>query len=161
MSQAFRFESILNLRHRERDEAAASVDEVRRAIAIVDSQVDELKQEVAELDGDRKVALSGSIAVAALMEIQRHQLILLGQIQYLSQQRGKLVQEEERRQAKLVKAQQALKSMEKLAEKHVDELQQKESKSMQSRLDEWSNTRAISTPWAFGTSDSASREGAN
>ncbi len=41
---SFRFESILRLRIRERDRAAHAVEEVARAIAIIDEKIDATRQ---------------------------------------------------------------------------------------------------------------------
>lgn len=144
MSMPFRFDSILKLRLRQRDAAAMAVDEVVRAVRVIDDQLADLKQEISTLDGERKQSLTGTVAVAQLMEIQRHQLMLLGNVQYLNQQRGKLIQEKTRRDYALLKAQQALKSLEKLREKRLSEAETIEAASVQSRLDEWSNTRVVS-----------------
>lgn len=146
MTSSFRFDSILHLRHRQRDAAAMAVDEVARAIRILDDQLTELQQEITSLDGERKLALRGTVSVGQLMEIQRHQLMLLGNVQYINQQRGKLLHEKTRRDSALLKAQQALKSLEKLKEKQKADDEFRAAALMQSRLDEWANTRAIIRP---------------
>ena len=84
MSFQFRFASILQLRCRERDLAAASVEEVTRAIAMVDSQMDESKSELAGLAEQRRFASTGNVTIGSLLDFQRHQLVLLGNIQFLS-----------------------------------------------------------------------------
>ncbi len=157
MTSSFRFDSILQLRHRQRDAAAMAVDEVARAIRILDDQLTELQQEITSLDGERKLALRGTVAVGQLMEIQRHQLMLLGNVQYINQQRGKLLHEKTRRDSALLKAQQALKSLEKLKEKQKADDEFRAAALMQSRLDEWANTRAIIRPTG-STSISGNRQ---
>jgi flagellar export protein FliJ len=144
MSRHFRFDSIIKLRTRQRDSAALAVDEVIRAIRVIDDQLTDIQQEVSSLDGERKLASVGNIAVGQLMEIQRHQLMLFGNIQYLNHQRGKLLQEKSRRDHALLKAQQALKSLEKLRERRLSEAEIHDALRVQSRLDEWSNTRSVS-----------------
>ncbi len=69
--------------------------------------------------------------------------MLLGNVQYINQQRGKLLHEKTRRDSALLKAQQALKSLEKLKEKQKADDEFRAAALMQSRLDEWANTRAI------------------
>ncbi len=59
MTSSFRFDSIMQFRHRQRDAAAMAVDEVARAIRILDDQLAELQQEITSLDGERKLALRG------------------------------------------------------------------------------------------------------
>ncbi len=154
MTKPFRFESILQLRQRQRDTAAMAVDEVVRAVRILDDQLIDLQQEISALDTARKIASYGTIAVGQLMEIQRHQLMLLGNVQYLNQQRGKLLQEKTRRDFALLKAQQALKSLEKLKEKRINEETFRDAQLAQGRLDEWANTRAIVQQSAVSSSKS-------
>ena len=143
MSFRFRFASILQLRCRERDTAAASVEEVDRAISLVDRQVDDAQSELNEIAELRKAASVGNVLVGDLMDFQRHQLVLMGNIQFLSQQKSTLVQEKIRRDFKLMKAQQAVKSFENLSDQQQAESQRIEAERLQSRLDEWSNTRVV------------------
>jgi len=144
MSFRFRFASILQLRCRERDTAAAGVEEVDRAISLVDQQIEDSRAELNDLAEQRKAASTGNVAIGSLMDFQRHQLILMGNIQYLSQQRSTLLQEKTRRDIKLMKAQQAVKSFENLSEQQNAEFKKIEAERLQSRLDEWSNTRVVS-----------------
>ncbi|MDZ4851534.1 MAG: flagellar FliJ family protein [Pirellulaceae bacterium] len=143
MSPPFRFASILQLRIRERDLAASAVEEVVRAMAMIDSQVDEARMELQSLVHERKMASTGNVAVSNLLDFQRHQLVLMGNIQFLTQQRSTLLQEKQRRESKLMKAQQAMKSFENLSEQQQNEAQRLGNERLQSRLDEWSNTRSV------------------
>ena len=143
MSPPFRFASILRLRIRERDLAASAVEEVVRAMAMIDSQVDEARAELQSLVHERKMASTGNVAVSNLLDFQRHQLVLMGNIQFLTQQRSTLLQEKQRRESKLMKAQQAVKSFENLSEQQQNEALRLENERLQSRLDEWSNTRSV------------------
>jgi flagellar protein FliJ len=144
MSFHFRFDSILQLRCRERDVAASAVEEVHRAISLVEAQLQETQAELNELANQRKNASTGNVAVNSLLDLQRHQLILIGNTQHLLQQISTLEQEKTRREIKLMKAQQAVKSFEKLREQQQEEAQRQEALRLQSRLDEWSNTRVVS-----------------
>lgn len=144
MSFHFRFDSILQLRCRERDFAASEVEEVQRAISLVETQLEETQSELNELAEQRKSASTGNVAVGNLLDFQRHQLVLIGNSQHLRQQISTLEQEKTRREIKLTKAQQAVKSFEKLREQQDEEAQRQEALRLQTRLDEWSNTRVIS-----------------
>jgi flagellar export protein FliJ len=146
MTRNFRFASILQLRLRDRDKAVQAVEEVKLAIRTIDDQLQSIQSELAGLDSEKRQALQGAVAITSLLGIQRHQLILLGNIQYLSQQRGKLLQESHRREYRLMKTQQAVKSMEKLQERYRLEALARDDKLLQSRLDEWSNTQAGRLP---------------
>ncbi len=132
MSFQFRFDSVLQLRNRERDTAAGAVSEVRRAIEMVDGKIEELQMELADLDRQRRDSLLGAIELNPLIEVQRYQLLLIGQIQYLQKQRETLVVEQHRREAILVKAQQAVKSFEKLEEHQRQEHAKVEASQLQS-----------------------------
>jgi flagellar export protein FliJ len=57
--------------------------------------------------------------------------------------RALLVQELERRQAKLLKCQQALKSLVNLRERHQLHAEEAELKREQHTLDEWSQTQSV------------------
>ncbi len=144
MSFHFRFDSVLQLRYRERDIAASAVEEVHRAISLVEAQLDETQAELNKLAEQRKNASTGNVAVSSLLDLQRHQLILIGNTQHLKQQISTLAQEKARREIKLMKAQQAVKSFEKLREQQQEEAKRQEALRLQSRLDEWSNTRVVS-----------------
>ena len=143
MSFQFRFASILQLRMRERDVAASAVEEVMRAMTLLDSQLERTQAELHELDEQRKHSSTGKVAISSLLDLQRHQLILIGHTQHLKQQRSTLEQERTRREITLTKAQQAVKSFEKLQEQQQAESIRIEAHRLQSRLDEWSNTRVV------------------
>jgi len=138
-----RFDSIEMLRERERDAAAALVSEVRRAVEIVDERIHENQQEIAAMNQEQQVVSQGNISIRELTEIQRYQLVLLGQIQHLQGQRATLIDEQNRREAVLLKAQQSLKSLQKLHEQYRQEALVIDAARLQSRLDEWSNTRTV------------------
>jgi len=143
MTKKNRFDSIEMLRERERDAAAALVSEVRRAVEIVDERIHENQQEIAAMNQEQQVVSQGNISIRELTEIQRYQLVLLGQIQHLQGQRATLIDEQNRREAVLLKAQQSLKSLQKLHEQYRQEALVIDAARLQSRLDEWSNTRSV------------------
>jgi flagellar export protein FliJ len=143
MTKKNRLESIETLRERQRDAAAALVNEVRRAIEIVDERVHSNQQEIAAMNKEQQQVSQGSISIRDLTEIQRYQLVLLGQIQHLQGQRATLLEEQNRRESVLLKAQQALKSLQKLQEQYRQEAFALDAARLQGRLDEWSNTRTV------------------
>ncbi len=143
MTKANRFNSIELLRERERDAAAALVNEVRRAVEIVDERIHANQQEIAEMNKEQQSVSHGMISIRDLTEIQRYQLVLLGQIQHLQGQRATLIEEQTRREALLLKAQQSLKSLQKLQEQYRQEALVIDAARLQGRLDEWSNTRTV------------------
>jgi len=143
MTKKNRFDSIEMLRERERDAAAALVSEVRRAVEIVDERIHVNQQEIGKMNTEQQLVSQGNISIRELTEIQRYQLVLLGQIQHLQGQRATLIDEQNRREAVLLKAQQSLKSLQKLQEQYRQEAMTIDAARLQGRLDEWSNTRTV------------------
>ena len=141
MAPTFRLATVLRLRERERDQAAQDLDQVHRAIAIIDERTQEIQREHRRMDDERQQASQGAIAVHRLLDAQRYQLILVGQLQHISQQRQQLLQEQERREKVLVTKQQAVKTLEKLKQKHQEEEMHIQQLRQQSRIDEWSVLR--------------------
>ncbi len=89
-------------------------------------------------------ASRGNIAVSDLLDFQRHQLVLLANVEQWRQQRSLLMQEKTRRDATLVGSQQKVKSFENLREFQQSEAQRLEAARLQTRLDEWTTTRLAS-----------------
>ena len=143
MSKKNRLESIEILRERQRDAAAALVNEVRRAVQIVDDRIGENQQQITALYKEQQIVSQGKISIRELTEIQRYQIVLQGQIQHLQGQRATLLEEQNVREAALLKTQQSLKSLQKLQEHHRQEELSIDAARLQSRLDEWSNTRTV------------------
>jgi len=143
MTKKNRFDSIEMLRERQRDAAVALVSEVRRAVEIVDERIHENQQEITSMNQEQQLVSQGNISIRELTEIQRYQLVLLGQIQHLQGQRATLLDEQNRREAVLLKAQQSLKSLQKLQEQYRQEAMTIDAARLQGRLDEWSNTRTV------------------
>ena len=137
----FRLASVLRLRERERDQAAHALDQVRQAISILDQRRDELKMEYDAGEEARHGLLHGAVAIHRLLDIQRYQMVLVGQLQHIANQRATLVQEEERRKHALMLRQQAVRALEKLKEHHDEESLRIAVTRQQSRIDEWSITR--------------------
>lgn len=142
MAVPFRLASVKKLRERERDTAAMAVQEVHRAIEILESRATEIREENQAMDRERQQALQGSISVHRLLDSQRYQIVLLGQLQHIQQQQQQLQQEKHAREAILVKHQQSVKVLEKLEEKHDLEQQRIAEARQQSRIDEWSTVRS-------------------
>jgi flagellar protein FliJ len=139
MANRFRLATILRLRERERDHAAKLVEEVFRAIAILDSRIHELQLEYEKIDSTRQEYLVGEVRLQKLLDAQRYQLILVGQMQHFTQQKNAILEELKRRQANLLVKQQAVKAIEKLKENHEQQESQLQQRLLQSRIDEFSN----------------------
>ncbi|MFK8112581.1 MAG: flagellar export protein FliJ [Rubripirellula sp.] len=114
MSFLFRFDSILQLRRRQRDEVGSAVGKANEAIQRIDLEIEEIEKE--RIDAAKKAAEGrvGTVSVDSLLSTGRYDLQLQADTNALQETRAKLVQELERRQAALQVAEAELKRFEKL-----------------------------------------------
>jgi flagellar export protein FliJ len=141
MNQPFRLKSILKLRRRERDYAGKEVADAMAAIAVLDNKLAEIDSQQRSMESIRRQSGEGRVSLYQILDAERYQLILAAQSAHIMQDRSLLVQELERRQAKLVLRQQAVKALEKLEQNHRDHLVDMQNKREQARLDEWSQVQ--------------------
>jgi flagellar export protein FliJ len=137
----FRLATLLKIRERDRDQAAKMVQDARLAMAKVEENKRELLAQNAEMNDLRKGASSGAVDLRGLLDAQRFQMILIAQVQQLDEHLGKLNQELERREALLLKCQQAVKSLEKLRDQRTESAEILALLKQQERTDEWSSVR--------------------
>lgn len=116
MSFKFRFDSILQLRRRERDEVGASVGKVNEAIARVDEQIQQVEKEREELNQGTAQRLLGSVSVDGLLASGRYDFQLQVDLQSLFDTRKQLVEEQDRRMQALVVAEGEVKRFERMLE---------------------------------------------
>tara|TARA_R110002049_G_scaffold2750_8_gene22115 strand:- start:19516 stop:19974 length:459 start_codon:yes stop_codon:yes gene_type:complete len=114
MNFKFRFQSLLELRRRERDEAGAAVGQANLAIQRVDQQREELNQQRVSMRKASAESRTGEVSVDRLLSAGRYDMQLEADEQALLQTRRELVQELVRRQHKLTTAEAELKRFEKL-----------------------------------------------
>ncbi|MCA9159774.1 MAG: flagellar export protein FliJ [Planctomycetales bacterium] len=133
----FRMQNIVGLRERERDAAAASYKEALAAKTKVEGQVDELLQEHAQQVPLQSQSSVGAINTQRLIESQRYQLHLLQQVSQLREQIALIETECEKRRLKLVKQEQALRSLEKLRDKQRAQWNTLEAQREQTAIDQW------------------------
>lgn len=137
----FRLATLLKIRIRDRDIAAKAVMDVRNAIAKLTEREDEIHASNREMDEYRKQASHGAVNLHQILDAQRFQMVLAAQLDQIMDHQGKLKQELERREFTLLKAQQAVKSLEKLREQR-DEVEVTHALAkQQERLDEWASIR--------------------
>ncbi len=142
MSQfKFRLQSVQKLRERLRDEAADSLRQARLAVQKLNDQVDALQNEMIEQQKLQTGASSGVINTQRVLESQRYQLHLTGEILALKENISLIEQECERRQHLLVKREQDVRALEKLKEAQLAQWQHSQNLAQQSRLDEWASFR--------------------
>ncbi|HZZ73861.1 MAG TPA: flagellar export protein FliJ [Pirellulales bacterium] len=114
----FRLATLLKMREAVRDQRRAALAEALHAIALLDEQLNRLRSDL----GDQKqqlhaAARPGRVDVDRLLEAQRYEFVLLGEITRLSQQRQTVSTEAENRREALVVADREVKVLEKLREK--------------------------------------------
>lgn len=136
MSFKFRFEAILQLRRRERDEAGADVGQAIAAIAKVDAQIAEIEQTRRSLRQADQAERVGNVSVDSLLSSGRYDMQLQADIGSLQETRQKLTAELQRRQDLLVLAEAEMKKYEKLEEKQRQEHDENLRKQEQAEADE-------------------------
>lgn len=142
MSQfRFRLQSVQKLRERLRDEAADSLRQARLAIQKLNDQVDLLQNEMVEQQELQMGASTGVINTQRVLESQRYQLHLTGEILALKENISLIEQECERRQQLLIKREQDVRALEKLKEAQLAQWHHAQNLAQQSRLDEWASFR--------------------
>ena len=137
----FRLQSIVRLRERDRDEAAEALRQALRAKQILEDQVSEIETERSQQHELRRATSSGSVDFQKIIDAQRYQLFLESQVAELQGQISLIEQECQRRRAKLVKCEQAVRSLEKLEEHQRAEWNAAQVSSEQNTLDQWSSFR--------------------
>lgn len=141
MSKPFRLKSVLNIRCRERDQAGKDVADANAAIAVLDSKLSEIELEERGMESLRRQFSSGAVMLSQILDAERYQLVLAAQREHILRDRSLLVQELQRRQAKLVIKQQAVKVLEKLEQTHHQRAAEMQLRREQMVLDEWSQVQ--------------------
>ncbi len=149
MKTKFAMETVLRLRQRERDQAALAVSEIRNAIEKYQAEIAEVVAQTNQLSADRRASSIGNVPVSSLIDIQRFQIQLVMQVQSMREKELLLLEEATKREKTLLLCQQNLKAMELLEEHHQLKVKASSERALQSRLDEWSNTR-VSRDKAIG-----------
>lgn len=137
----FRLATLLKIRERERDQAAKSVQEARMAIETLSNQKQELLAQNESMNAIRKSASLGAINLQSILDTQRFQMVLGAQVQQIDNHLGTLNQELQRREAQLLKCQQAVKSLEKLRDQRTESAELLALQKQQERTDEWASVR--------------------
>lgn len=140
MTFQFRFEFILDLRKRDRDEAGQKVGQATDAILKVDQQIHSLGVQRNELQLQQASLRVGSVSVDRMLSSGRYDVQIQADIQSLQQTRSKLVEELERRQMVLAETETEVKRFEQLREREQAKHQQLTLRREQQELDERSST---------------------
>lgn len=137
----FRLATLLKIRERERDHAAKNVQDARMAIEKLSTQKQELLAENESMNAIRKSASVGAMNLQSILDTQRFQMVLGAQVQQIENHLGTLSQELQRREAQLLKCQQAVKSLEKLRDQRAEVAETLILQKQQERTDEWASVR--------------------
>ncbi|TWU57519.1 flagellar export protein FliJ [Rubripirellula reticaptiva] len=115
MAFNFRFQSILDLRCRQRDEAGAAVGQANQAIARIDEQTEQVEAQRLELRTQNNPNRIGHVSVEGLLSVGRYEMQLQADLAQLAATRAELVRELDRRQLALIEAEAEVKRFEKLS----------------------------------------------
>jgi flagellar protein FliJ len=139
MAFQFRFESILELRRRQRDEAGAAVGKANQAIAKIDQQIADIendRQNIRQRDQRQRV---GEISVEGLLSVGRYDMQLQADVRQLQATRIELVVERDRRQTVLMDAEAEVKRYDRLKTKERETERARQLRIEQADADERSN----------------------
>jgi flagellar protein FliJ len=151
----FRLQTLARLHEAARDERRAELADALR----VD---DALRGQLAELEADRLLARkiqtlgAGPVDVDRLLEAQRYEAAIVGEIRHVEDQRKRVAEEIERRRAALVEADRQVKVLEKLRESQQAEHAATELAAEMKMFDEVAGRRRPS--FSSGTPDDAELE---
>lgn len=132
----FRLQSLLNLRMQQRDQVRISVADATRAIQILEQQVAEKDQAMAELKQGRIDQLRGTVSVERLLADGRYELVFEQEKASLLEQIVQVGKELDKRRQALQVADQEVKRIEKLRENALLAYQQQQQSRMQAEMDE-------------------------
>ena len=141
MSDAASLAVVHRVRKRQRDQAAAAVAEIQAASIALEEQIAQARRHLDAAAIERTRRQSGSIDISSLLDWQRYEMQLDAHRRTLLERKEILDAERARRDAELLRCQQALKAVETLQERHAQRARERAAKLLQSRLDEWSTTR--------------------
>jgi flagellar FliJ protein len=131
----FRLQTLARLHEAARDERRAELADAMR----VD---DALREQLSDLEGNRKLARqmqtleAGPVDVDRLLQAQRYEASVVGEIRHVEDQRRRVGEEIERRRAALVEADRQVKVLEKLRETQQAEHAEAEAAAEMKVLDE-------------------------
>ena len=139
----FRLATFQKLREAVRDERQAALNEALQIDDLLAERQRETNRDIAAaLSRARAGVGPGLVDVDMLIEVQRYDLALRGQLAQLQRQRQTLAGEIERRRAALVEANRDVRVLEKLHDKQLTRHREEESVRERKQLDEIAQQRA-------------------
>ncbi len=127
----------MKLREAERDRCREELADAYRAEQILNDRQQAISLEIKDTQQvSRQKSRPGPIEVDGLLNTHRYELLLTAQLQQIAAQRTKVEEEIERRRQTLIKADQDLRMLEKLRERHASEFRFREEKLQVAQMDE-------------------------
>jgi flagellar protein FliJ len=133
----FRMQSVLQLRQRERDQAADAYRQATAAIDKLQGQIDQLRTEADHQINQVMPSGAGRINAQQLIETQRYRSFVDQQVAHLGQQLQLIHTESEKRRQRLVEREQSVRALEKLQERQRAAWESERAKQEQNVLDDW------------------------
>lgn len=135
----FRLRTVLQLRERERDQAADAYRQAQAAELKLEAQINELWE---QHRGCAPSHSSGGLSVVntqQIVESQRYQGFLVGQIEQIQGQLQLIQQESEKRRLRLVECEKDVRSVEKLKDRQREQWEAERVVHEQNTLDDWAS----------------------
>lgn len=138
----FRLATLQKLREIQRDELRSKLAEAVQAQQILEEQMAQVAAEIQEIQSYRRAGVtSQQLNVEQLLEAQRYQGVLAGQLTTMQEQNRLLAAEVERRRDVVVEADRQVKVLEKLRERKLEEHRHEQLRAETKVLDEVASRR--------------------
>lgn len=131
----FRLATLLKLRESERDERRGELAEALRAADVLRSQRASLEDELRSLRAARAPG-TGVLNVDLMIRASQHELLLRAQADLLDKQSAEVQVEAERRRARLMEADRAVKVLEKLRDRQSQRFTEEQLRHEAKTLDD-------------------------
>ncbi len=150
----FRFDTILRLRERERDESAGRVQQALQAEGILRERHQQLIAQSRQLDHERAVRLEGQILIPTILGWQRFQMQIDRQAAQVADQLQQVRLHLATCRDQLQEHQQRVRAIELLKERNILKERRQRESQQQAELDQWAQANYRPThPTASGISD--------
>lgn len=137
----FQFETLQRLREAARDERRGHLAEALRAEEILLERMREVNTEVEEFTSQFRLPETGPIQVDQILEGQRYELLLRGELKTLEAQQEQVEAEISNRREALTEADRHVRVLEKLRERQEKKHRQEQMRREQRELDEIAGQR--------------------
>jgi flagellar protein FliJ len=136
----FRFDTILRLRERERDDAAGRVQQALQAEAILRERHQQLIDHSRQLDRERAVRLAGQVSIPTILGLQRFQMQIDRQAAHVADQLQQVRLHLANCRDQLQTHQQRVRAIELLKERNWLKERLKRESQQQAELDQWAQS---------------------